>query len=316
MNAIMAWLTGLLAAIVPGFGAAPPPSFTGYAEADYVYVAAASPGVIDALLVAEGQQVARGAVLFRQTTDQQQALYAAARAQADAAEANWQNLTTGGRAEELAAAQAAVNKARADLTLAQATFARSQKLFASSTITQAQLDQDNRAVQAAQAALSQAEAQLGVTALPARGEQQQAALASYTAARANADKAAADLRDRTVAAPVAGRVERTYFDAGEMAPAGTPVVSILPAGALKARFYVGESERMLLAPGKTVAVSCDGCPAGLTGTVSFLASDPQYTAPIIYSREERRQLTYLAEARLAPGSGVQPGQPVTVSLAP
>jgi HlyD family secretion protein len=50
--------------------------------------------------------------------------------------------------------------------------------------------------------------------------------------------------------------------------------------------------------------------------VSFLASDPEFTPPIIYSRDERSRLTYLTEATLADRDGIQPGQPVTVELAP
>ena len=149
---------------------------------------------------------------------------------AAAAKATWANLTTGGRAEELAASQAAVNKAQADLKLAQTTFARSQKLFASSTITQAQLDQDQAAVEDAQAELKQAEAQLAVTGLPGRKELQASAEASYKAAEESAAKADADLADRVVKAPVAGRVEQTYYDRGEMAILYRVIASYLQAG--------------------------------------------------------------------------------------
>ena len=37
-----------------------------------------------------------------------------------------------------------------------------------------------------------------------------------------------------------------------MAPAGAPVLSLLPAGALKVEFYVAEADRMRLAMGQTV----------------------------------------------------------------
>ncbi|MEO8881960.1 MAG: HlyD family efflux transporter periplasmic adaptor subunit [Devosia sp.] len=319
MNGLFGWFGGLWAAaiaIIPGFGTAPPPGFSGYVDADYVYVSATTAGVISSFPALEGQEVKKGDLLFAQTDTQQQALAAAADAQAAAAKATWQNLTTGGRAEELAASQAAVNKAKADLNLAQLTFSRSQKLFASSTITQAQLDTDNASLLSAQAALKQAEAELAVTALPSRAEQQQSAKASFDAAKASADKAHADLADRTITAPTDGRIERTYYDLGEMAPAGTPVLSLLPAKALKVEFYVSEIDRTKLTMGDTVGVTCDGCAAGITARVSFMATDPQYTSPIIYSREERSQLVFLAEAKIDNAGGILPGQPVTVSLTP
>jgi HlyD family secretion protein len=278
-------------------------------------VAAPTAGVIASFPAREGDEVRKGTLLFTQADAQQKALADAAAAQADSARATWQNLTTGGRAEELAAAQAAVNKAKADLDLAQQTFTRSQKLVASNTVTQAQLDQDSAAMQSAEAALNQAEAQLAVTALPGREQQQKSAEAGYRAAQANSAKAVADLADRTVKAPADGRIERTYYNPGEVAPAGTPVLSLLPSGALKVAFYVGEADRMKLTIGQKVTVACDGCPPGLGGEVSFLASEPQFTSPIIYSRDQRSQLVFLAEARLPSPGNILPGQPVTVSLA-
>src|SRR5690606_2848619 len=44
-----AWITGLIALVVPGFGTAEPASWNGYVEADYVYAAPASAGQIERL---------------------------------------------------------------------------------------------------------------------------------------------------------------------------------------------------------------------------------------------------------------------------
>jgi HlyD family secretion protein len=65
-----------------------------------------------------------------------------------------------------------------------------------------------------------------------------------------------------------------------------------------------------------VSVSCDGCGDGLHGTLSYVAADPQFTAPIIFSRDERGRLVYLAEARLDGDAGLLPGQPVSVEFGP
>ena len=78
MNSFFAWAAGLLAIVIPGFGAAPAPSFSGYVEAKYVYVAPASAGIIDHFAVREGEQVKKGDLLFTLNSGQQQALVAAA----------------------------------------------------------------------------------------------------------------------------------------------------------------------------------------------------------------------------------------------
>ena len=44
------------------------------------------------------------------------------------------------------------------------------------------------------------------------------------------------------------------------------------------------------------------------------ASDPEFTPPIIYSRDERSRLVFLVEAVMDNQNGVLPGQPVTIGL--
>lgn len=314
MNEFLAWLTGLIAIVLPGFGQPAPPVWNGYAEADYVYVAAATPGVIETIAVHEGDVVAKGTLLFTLEATQQQALVAAAEARVDAAAATLDNLKTGSRSEEVDVIRASLQKALADLGLAQQGISRTQRLFDQGLVPQAQLDQAQAGLAAAQAAVSQLQAQLKVAVLPARDAQQIAAEANLAAARADAERAAADLADRSLVASAGGRVERIYFDAGEMAAAGVPVLSIADAEALKVKFYLNEKDRPLFALGQTVAVSCDGCAEGLTARIDHFASDPQFTPPIIYSRDERSRLVFLTEAVMDQQSGILPGQPVTIGL--
>jgi HlyD family secretion protein len=311
MDKFLSWFAGLFAAI--GLGGTPALVWSGYVEADYVYVSPVAAGQIESIAVAEGQLVRRGDVLFVLRSDQQQAQLRNAEAQVAAAEATWQNLTTGARPEELVAAAAAVTRAQTDFDLAQSTLVRTQQLFAGNNVPRAQLDRDSATAATALAALDQAKAQRDVLSLPARQEQQNAARAALEAARAGADQARAALADRTITAPQDGKVDRLFFSAGETAAAGTPVVSLLPADALKVKFYVGEAERHQLQPGAGVAVACDGCGGDLVARVSYLDSQPQNTPPIIYSRDERNRLVFMIEAKLPDGAALLPGQPVTVT---
>src|SRR5690606_15359579 len=149
-----------------------------------------------------------------------------------AAEANLENLTTGEREDEIEVIRASLQKSEADLGLARETAERSGKLLAEGLIPQSRYDQDRATLRSAEAAIKQLQAQLKVAELPARDAQQWQAEANLAASRAEAEKSRADLADRTVLAPVGGRVDRLNFAAGEMAGAGVPVVALLPAGAL------------------------------------------------------------------------------------
>lgn len=311
LASVVAFFTSVIAMVVPGFGGTETPRWNGYVEADYVYAAPMSAGQITTLAVHEGDVVAEGDVLFTLNQSQQMALLDSANAGVAVAEANLSNLTTGSRQDEIDVIRASLSKAQSDLSLARDNSARSGKLFAEGIVTQSQLDQTRATLASAEAVVRQLQAQLKVAELPARDAQQLAAEANVEVAWAAVAKATSDLSDRTGLAPVAGRIERLYFDAGEMAAAGTPVVAILPAGALKVKLYLPEGVRQQFALGDKLAVSCDGCPAGLTATLSFFASDPQFTPPVIYSRDERSRLSFLAEATLDAGE-LHPGQPVTL----
>ncbi len=307
-----AWVSALLTALIPGYGDEGPPVYNGYVEADYVYAAPAATGRIEEIGVHEGQEVSEGASLFALDATKQRARLRAALARVDTAEANLHNLETGSREAEIAVIRASLEEARAQQALAQSTLARTESLLAREIASQARADTARAALETANAAVAQLEAKLAVAELPARDEQVIAAEATLTAAQAEADLAAARLDDMRVTAPVSGRVEKVFFEAGEVAAAGTPVVSILPPGELRVLFYLPEADRSAFAVGDPLTLSCDGCGAGIAVRISRMASDPQYTPPIIYSRDERSRLVFQAEAPLPAGTGLLPGQPVSL----
>ncbi|MEJ2020115.1 MAG: HlyD family efflux transporter periplasmic adaptor subunit [Maritimibacter sp.] len=300
IDTVLGWFATLLAALIPGYGDDPTPVYNGYIEAEYVYVAPSVTARIATLDAQEGTVIFAGDFLFDQEATKQQASLSAAKARVAQAEANLRNLETGSREAEIAVIRASLDEARAQQALAKSTLERSESLFLREIVTQAKVDADRATLNGANARISRLEAQLAVAELPARDEQVIAAEATLAAARAEADLAAAQLDDMHVSAPVSGQIEKVYYDAGEVVPAGTPVISILPPDDLKVFFYLPEM------------VSCDGCKPGLSATITRMASDPQYTPPILYSRDERNRLVFRAEARLSDGSGLLPGQPVTL----
>ena len=64
-----------------------------------------------------------------------------------------------------------------------------------------------------------------------------------------------------MASPVDRHVQQIYYRPGEMVPAGRPVVSLLPPGNIKIRFFVPETVLPKIALGEPVTVHCDGCKA-------------------------------------------------------
>jgi HlyD family secretion protein len=125
------------------------------------------------------------------------------------------------------------------------------------------------------------------------------------------DAAAARLSDIAPTAPGPARVEDVFFQNGEGAVANQPILALLPDDRIKLRFFVPETAVSAYGPGKTVRFSCDGCAAGLTAKITYVSPRPEFTPPVIYSREARDRLVYLVEAR--PSVRLNPGLPVDVT---
>jgi HlyD family secretion protein len=138
--------------------------------------------------------------------------------------------------------------------------------------------------------------------------------AAMRTAQARVNSAQTRLTRRKVFSPVAGPVQQIYYRVGELVPAGKPIVAILPPGNLKVRFFVNEAALPRLHVGDTVNVSCDGCEAGITAKISFIATSSEFTPPVIYSMDERSKLVFLIEAWPDRPERLRAGQPVTVTL--
>ena len=104
--------------------------------------------------------------------------------------------------------QADLNQNKATLANAQQTYDRAASLSKTGSGTQATLD---------------------------------SAVSALRVAEARVNTSQTRLARRNGFAPVAGTIQQIYFREGEMVPAQRPVLSIMPPGNMKLRFFVPES---------------------------------------------------------------------------
>jgi HlyD family secretion protein len=140
------------------------------------------------------------------------------------------------------------------------------------------------------------------------------ALSALRVAEARVNTSKTRLARRNGFAPVGGTIQQIYFREGEMVPAQRPVLSIMPPGNMKLRFFVPETELPKLAIGDEVKVTCDNCAADLTAKIYFIATSAEYTPPVIYSLDERNKLVYLIQARPSKPDSLRVGQPISVYI--
>jgi HlyD family secretion protein len=142
------------------------------------------------------------------------------------------------------------------------------------------------------------------------------AVSALRVAEARVNTSETRLARRIGFAPVSGSIQQIYFREGEMVPAQRPVLSIMPPGNMKLRFFVPETELPKLAIGDEVRVTCDNCAADLSAKIYFIATTAEYTPPVIYSLDERNKLVYLIQARPSRPDSLRVGQPISVYLNP
>lgn len=291
----------------------PSGTVTGYAEGEYVYVAAPEGGWVSEVLVARGAQVKVGDPLFTLDAVAQLAQRDQAAAQLRQAEAVLANLEKGRRSDEIVALEAALTQARANRTLAEAEFKRATELKQRGFAPQALLDARRMQRDAAAMQVKQTEANLALARKGARKDEIAAARAGVEGAKAALARAEYSLNERRIRAKVAGRIEDILRRAGEFVPPGGAVLQMLPPQNVKLRFFVPERLRAKLAPGTVVGIACDACATGLKARVTFVASAAEFTPPVIYSVGSREKLVWMVEA-VPEGGQFTPGQPIDVTL--
>jgi len=295
-----------------------PAGWSGYVEGDYVYVASPLGGQLQSLEVRRGQAVARGAPLFALESEAEHAARDEAAARLAAAEAQASDAAKGRRPEEVAVTEAQLAQARAEAQRAADELKRQQALLARGFISPSRLQEARAAAEQARQRVAEMSAALRVARLPARADERRAAEAAAQAARQALRQTDWRTRQKALQAPSDGVVADTFFRVGEWVQPGQPVVSLLPPGAVRARFFVPEDQLPTVAAGQAVQILCDGCGAPIPARIDFVATQAEYTPPVIYSNAQRARLVFMAEARALEATDaarLRPGQPVDVRRA-
>jgi HlyD family secretion protein len=281
---------------------------SGYIEGENLYLSSPVSGTVASITAVEGTRVAAGQQLFTidpatlaAQGEQAQAGVAAARTEIASAAAQVQQAEA-----DVAAAAADAEKARRDL-------ARLETVRRDDSAAVAGKDLD-----AARAALKNAQARVAAARKTADARRAQVAAAQAQAAEAMGSRREVDIRvgQLTPVAPAAGRIEEVFFQKGEWVTANQPVASVLPDAKVKVRFYVPEKEVSRYRPGTSVHFRCDACASGMVATIRYVSPRPEFTPPVIFSRDSRDRLVFMVEAYPKRPANLQPGLPVDVEPLP
>ena len=249
----------------------------GRIEATQVDVAAKYPGRLATLTVDEGDEVTAGQVVGTISSPETEAQLRGAQAQVLKAK------------QSLAEAEANIAQRKSDLDFTRTDYDRGKQLIDKGFVTQQVLDQRRDRFESADAAYVAANAQ------------RDQAESAIKAAVADVERLQSILTDLVLVSPRTGRVQYRLARAGEVIAAGQRVLTILDLKDVYMTIYLPANAAGQLTLGDEARTILDPIPQYVfPNTISFVATDAQFTPKSVETAEEREKLMFRVKLQIDP----------------
>lgn len=258
------WLYGRRDRIPDGFARS-----HGRIEAERIDVATKFAGRLLDTLVKEGDFVEPGQVVARLDSAEIEAQLREAEARTAQAE------------QALLEARAVLAQRKSELNFKKKELARAETLGERGYATGETVDLRRSELATAEAAVASAEAGIGRAA------------ATIDAAQAGVDRLRSNLADYELTAPKGGRVQYRLVEPGEIVAVGGRVVTLLDLTNVYMTIFVPTSVAGRLRYGAEARLIFDAAPEYVVpGTVTFVASEAQFTPKYVEVESEREKLMF------------------------
>jgi HlyD family secretion protein len=249
----------------------------GRIEATQIDVAAKYAGRLATVTVKEGDEVTAGQVIAQISSPEYEAQLRGARAQVLRAK------------QALAEAEALIAQRKSDQIYAKTDVERGQPLVEKGYLSRQVFQQRVTKADVSDAALHAAEAQ------------REAAQFAIKSAESEVERIDAILVDLTLVAPRSGRVQYLIHRAGEVVDAGTRILTILDLNDVYMTIYLSAAQAGQLALGDEARMVLDPFPQYVVpATLSFVATDAQFTPKSVETTEEREKLIFRIKLQVDP----------------
>ncbi|HEX9653549.1 MAG TPA: efflux RND transporter periplasmic adaptor subunit [bacterium] len=196
-----------------------------------------------------------------------------------------------------------VEKAQADFQHVETKYNRYRELYEKNSASQQAIDDLKNAYDLAITQLENAQQNLKIV------EAKQGSL------EAQAKLLKRQIADATIKAGSAGTVSTKYYETGEMAPTGTPVVEIVDLQNMWTKVYVSELTLPKIKIGQPAEIRIDGTEQKLSGRVSWISPKAEFTPKNILTEESRTSLVYAVKVEVEnPDRILKHGMPVEIAL--
>lgn len=263
-------------------------------------------------------------------------------AAAQKAQAWADELVNGSRPEDIAAQRATVARANAEVARLESEYRRQKHLHERDVISAREYEAAQTALEMSQAKWREDQERLKALLEGPRKEQIEQAHAALRQARErsvlvkkgprkeNIDQARARLEQvrrafeiagtrlsyTTVNAPLSGVVLSENVEPGMYVAPGTPVITVGDLENVWLRTYINEPDLGRVKVGQRVRVTADTYPGKrYDGTVSFIASQAEFTPKNVQTEKERVNLVYRIKVTIRnPSMELKPGMPADAEI--
>jgi HlyD family secretion protein len=211
----------------------------GEVESNRVDVAARVQGRVIQFNYDVGDNVKQGDVLLTLSSPALLAQLATAEAQLNVAMASRDN-TYSTRPETIDVQKAQLDKAKSDLTLAQTSYERINRLAKDGTVSKQNYDESFNQYQAAAKAYEAAKANLSLAQNGSSIEQKKLADAQVVQSKAALGQVKADVNELTLVSPISGQITTRVAETGQLYSPGTPLYSIIDLNDIWFTFNIRE----------------------------------------------------------------------------
>jgi len=250
------------------------------ASTENIAISTPVPGLVTAVYVEAGSKVRAGDRLFSLDDRDLQAELAVRRKSLALSRDRLERMTALPRPEDIPPAEARVREAESALNDAKVNLSLMENVTDKRAIREEELSRRRFAVQAANARLEEAQAQLSLLKAGAWRHDLEVARTEVAMADAQVSRTKTDIERLTVRSPVNGVILQSNVRAGEYAqtgPLGTPLMLVGSVGSLHVRVDVDENDAWRVEEGASAEASVRGN-ARLKGPLRFVRFEP-YVIP-------------------------------------
>jgi HlyD family secretion protein len=256
---------------------------------------------VEKFYVQRGDRVHRGQLLAVLENQDLSGAALGSQGQYQQARAQYLTATQSTIPQEMKKAQRDLAQAKDELNLKKGIYDSQEKLYKEGALPRRMADESKVAYEQAQTQYAILKRSYAALQKVNEHAQLQAAEGQLRQAKGNYQKAAATLAYSEIRSPINGYVTSRPLYEGEMANAGSPILTVMNTSVLIARAHLPQSLVQGMKVGAPAKVMVPGMPAPVEGTVSLIspALDPGSTTVEVWVKVENKN------GDLKPGTAVQ-----------